>query len=149
MSDHEAKGPDLDGRVEVRRTVPADAEDVYRAWTDPSLLSRWMSPSGSAETEVDLRIGGRFRVVMRGEGRTIEHTGEYLELEPGRRLAFTWTSPYTGEHPSLVTVTLDGREGRTDVVVTHERLPQDAAESHGRGWGAMIERLEVLLDGGS
>jgi uncharacterized protein YndB with AHSA1/START domain len=108
-----------------------------------------MSPVGSAAAEVDLRVGGRFRVVMTGEGRELEHTGEYLEVDPPRRLVFTWRSPYTGEEPSVVTVTLRPRGEGTELALTHERLPADQVDPHAGGWGRMLERLgDVLADEG-
>lgn len=133
------------GAVEVRRVLPATPEEVFLAWTDPEHLQQWMSPVGAAEADVDLRVGGRFRVVMKGAGLAIEHTGEYLEIEPPERLAFTWRSPYTGDEPSVVTVVLYGRDDGTELVLIHERLPEEKAASHGQGWGQMLDRLAEHL----
>ena len=132
--------------AEVRRVLPATAEEVFAAWTAPDLMARWLSPVGHAEVEVDLRVGGRFRVTMVGEDRRIEHTGAYLEVAPPRRLAFTWASPYTGPEPSVVTVELRPADQGTELVLTHERLPEGQAEPHTGGWGRMLDRLaeEVL-----
>ena len=134
--------------VEVRRVLPAAPRDVFRAWTDPDLLARWMTPVGEAEATVDLRPGGVFRVVMRGEGRTIEHTGEYLEVEPPHRLAFSWLSPYTGGRPTRVTVMFEAAGAETAVTLIHELLPADAVDSHQGGWGRMLERLAAALEQG-
>jgi uncharacterized protein YndB with AHSA1/START domain len=132
--------------LELRRLLPATAEAVFAAWTDPELMGRWLSPVGHAEVEVDLRVGGRFRVAMVGEGRRIEHTGEYLEISPPRRLMFSWRSPYTGPEPTVVTVELRPAEEGTELLLIHERLPEDQVESHSGGWGRMLDRLaeEVL-----
>jgi uncharacterized protein YndB with AHSA1/START domain len=104
-------------------------------------MGRWMSPAGHAEVEVDLRVGGRFRVAMVGEGRRIDHTGEYLEISPPRRLVFSWQSPYTGPEATVVTVQLRPVEDRTELVLTHEGLPDDQVEPHRGGWGRMLDRL--------
>lgn len=132
--------------LELRRLLPATAEEVFAAWTDPELMGRWLSPVGHAEVEVDLQVGGGFRVTMVGEDRKIEHTGEYLEIAPPRRLAFTWHSPYTGPEPTVVTVDLRPAEDGTELLLTHERLPEDQVEPHSGGWGRMLDRLaqEVL-----
>ena len=82
--------------VRIERVVPASPERVFAAWTDPALLARWMSPVGRAEAEVEPWVGGRLRVTMIGPDVRIDHTGVYRELVPGRRLVFTWQSPYTG-----------------------------------------------------
>lgn len=129
------------GTVEVRRSLPAPVEEVFRWWTEPDLLRRWMSPTGSVEAEVDLRVGGAFRIVMKDAGIEIDHFGEYLEIDPPGRLAFTWQSPYTGG-ASLVTVSLerDGDAG-TRLLIVHARLPEDVARAHAGGWTAMAGRL--------
>jgi uncharacterized protein YndB with AHSA1/START domain len=132
--------------LELRRRLPAGADEVFAAWTDPEVMGRWLSPVGHAEVEVDLRVGGRFRLIMGAEDRRLEHSGEYLEIAPPRRLVFTWRSPYTGPGPSLVTVELRPAEDGTELLLTHERLPADQVEPHTGGWGRMLDRLaeEVL-----
>jgi uncharacterized protein YndB with AHSA1/START domain len=129
----------------VRRLLPAPPDRVYAAWTDPATLSRWLSPIGRADAEIDPRVGGRLRVTMIGPDTRIEHTGEYRELVPGRRLVFTWQSPYTGPGPSVVTVDLEATDGGTSLTLAHERLPADQVESHGGGWGLILDRLAEEL----
>ena len=131
------------GTFVVERVIRATPDEVFDAWTTPSRMAAWMSPVGAAEAEVDLRVGGSFRVVM-VEAR-IEHTGEYLEIDPPRRLVFTWVSPFTGGEPSVVTVELHPHEDGTRVVLTHERLPENVVDGHRDGWGTMIERLAGIL----
>ena len=125
----------------IERVLQASPEEVFAAWTTPECMADWMSPSGHAEAEVDLRVDGAFRVVMVGLDSRIEHVGTYLEVDPPRRLVFTWSSPYTGPEPSLVTVELHPHEGGTRLVLTHELLPADVVDSHKSGWGTMLERL--------
>jgi uncharacterized protein YndB with AHSA1/START domain len=134
-----------DETLEIRRLLPAPPERVFAAWTDASWLARWMSPVGHARVEADPRPGGRLRVVMVGDGREIEHLGEFLHVEPPHRLSFTWTSPYTGSRQSRVTIELTATDGGTDLTLRHERLPAGAAASHRGGWGSMLERLADLL----
>jgi uncharacterized protein YndB with AHSA1/START domain len=135
-----------DDALEIRRTLSSPPDRVFAAWTDASWLARWMSPIGHARVEADARPGGRLRVVMVGEGREIEHLGEYLEVEPPHRLSFTWSSAYSGDQPSLVTVEFAGIDGGTELTLRHERLPAGAAASHRGGWGSMLERLAALLE---
>lgn len=137
-----------DSTLEVRRRLRAPVSDVFRWWTDPDLLQEWMSPVGTVEAQVDLRVGGAFRIVMRGEGTVIEHVGEYVVIEPPRRLVFTWASRFTGAEPSLVTVVLepDG-DAATQLRLVHSRLPAGVEDSHRSGWGAMLDRLAGDLAG--
>ena len=129
----------------IERTLAAPAERVFRAWTDPEELIRWLSPSPEGSAEVDLRVGGSFRIVMSGGGREIEHTGEYREVEAPHRLVFTWISEFT-DGESVVTVELHPiAGGHTRLVLRHERLPAEHAESHEQGWGTFIEALKEHL----
>lgn len=134
------------GIIEIRRRLPAPIGEVFRWWTEADLLRQWMSPRGKVDAEVDLRVGGMLRVVMKGEGMVIEHVGEFTEIEEPGRLAFTWSSPYTGARPSLVTVTLepDG-DGATWLRLVHAELPESVAGSHRGGGGAMLHRLEGVI----
>ena len=134
-------------RVEVRieRLLPAPAAAVFAAWTTPELMAGWLSATGQAEVRADVRPGGAFTLVMVGDGARIEHTGEYLVVDPPHRLVFTWRSAYTGERPSLVTVTLEAQGDQTRLVLTHAHLPEEHAESHRDGWGRIVDNLASLL----
>jgi uncharacterized protein YndB with AHSA1/START domain len=138
--------PDVASAVpaRLRRTLPVAPNRVYDAWLDPAILARWMSPVGHAVVSVDPRPGGRFRIVMVGEGREIEHVGEYRELVPGQRLVFTWRSPYTGGD-SVVTVELRGLTAGTELTLVHEGLPAEQVGPHTGGWASMLDRLAAEL----
>jgi uncharacterized protein YndB with AHSA1/START domain len=130
------------GEVEIRRRLPAPISDVFRWWTDAERLAEWMSPVGTVEAEVDLRVGGGFRIVMTSGDIVLDHVGEYLEIEVPTRLVFTWRSPFTGPESSLVSIELerDG-ESATWLRLVHSRLPEAVAPSHRDGWGTMLDRL--------
>ena len=131
--------------VWIERQLLAPPEVVFARWTDPPSMARWLSPTGEAEVEAEVRVGGRFTVVMLGDGTRLQHTGEYLAIEPPRRLSFTWVSPFTGEQPSIVTVELAPSRGGTMLRLTHERLPADEVEPHQGGWGSIIDNLAATL----
>jgi uncharacterized protein YndB with AHSA1/START domain len=134
--------------VRIDRVFSAPPEAVFAAWTDADLLAQWMSPRGHAEVRLDASVGGRLQVVMVDGSMRIEHEGTFLEVLPPRRLRFTWSSPYTGEVPSLVTVELTPVASGTRLVLLHEGLPVEAVTSHGDGWGAMLDRLDGCLGSG-
>jgi uncharacterized protein YndB with AHSA1/START domain len=130
----------------VRRFLPVLRERVFAAWLDPASLAQWMRPSGmtDATAEVDPRVGGRFRIVMiRGRER-FEHTGEYLTIQPPGRLAFTWISQATDHKPTEVTIEFLERQGGTELVLTHRRLPGAQVESHRAGWTDVMRMLELI-----
>jgi uncharacterized protein YndB with AHSA1/START domain len=131
--------------IEVQRVLPAPIDEVFRWWTEPELLARWMSPIVQVEAEVDLRVGGQLRIVMRDGPIEIAHDGKYVEIDRPTRVVFTWQSRFT-EGASLVTVNLEAEgDSSTRVLIIHSQLPSSAAESHGGGWAAMLTRLELEL----
>jgi uncharacterized protein YndB with AHSA1/START domain len=133
--------------VRIERRFAASPERVFRSWLDADLVARWMSPIGQAEAELEPWIGGRLRVTMVGDDMRLEHTGEFREVDPPHRLVFTWTSPYTGPEPSLVTIELRAAGTGTELVLVHERLPADVVAPHASGWGTMLDRLAALIGG--
>jgi uncharacterized protein YndB with AHSA1/START domain len=133
------------GTIEVRRLIAASVVEVFRWWTEPELLRRWMSPVGSVDATIDLRVGGSFRIVMKDGQVEIAHEGEYLEIDPPRRLVFTWRSRYT-DGASLVAVSLEPEgPSATNLAIVHSRLPEAVAPGHQSGWGAMLNRLTQEL----
>ena len=61
--------------VVVTREYDAPAIDVFRAWTEPPIMRRWLA----AIAESDVRVGGRYRLENRGEDGVVHaFAGEYL-----------------------------------------------------------------------
>ena len=135
--------------LRIVRVLPASPEEVFDAWTDPESLAVWMAPGSVRRSvvEADARVGGRFRIVMKGPDCDHEHTGEYLVVDRPRRLVFTWISQATQGRPTTVSVELRARgRGETELTLTHEGLPDDAAAaSHRSGWGDIVQRLAAEL----
>lgn len=137
--------------IRLTRTFEASPDRVFRAWTEPQALRRWLSPGTheTASAEVDLRVGGAYRIAMRrlADGVTAHVTGTYREIRPPERLAFTWRWedwPEDGE--SLVTVELRDLGGSTEMVLTHERFPSVASrDGHARGWEECFDKLANAL----
>jgi uncharacterized protein YndB with AHSA1/START domain len=115
--------------------IAAPAQVVFSYFTDPARMVRWM---GSAAV-LDPRPGGTFRVEM--EGRVV--VGEYLELDPPRRIVFSWG--YEGSEleagSTRVEVTLGPDGDGTSLVLLHHGLPDALRDIHQRGWGHFLDRL--------
>jgi uncharacterized protein YndB with AHSA1/START domain len=134
-------------RAHVKRVIRAPAAEIFEAWTNPSAMAQWMTPSGTATAEVDLRVGGRFRLVMADEHLRIEHTGEYRVIQPPVLLIFSWRSEFTGMQDTLVTVRLTEKSSReTEIEVMHEFTTDGEAISHTGGWNQLLTRLQALLE---
>ncbi len=133
--------------VRISKIMPARREDVFNAWLDAEGMRTWMCPGDIKETdvEIDARVGGKFRLVMHGDENDYEMTGEYVEIDPPSRIAFTWVS-HTAVAGSLVTLEFHDRGEETELVLTHERLPDtDVAAQHESGWASILENLAGRL----
>ncbi len=136
------------GKVVVKRTIPATVDELFDAWLDPESLAQWMRPGIDALSTAtgDARVGGAFEVVMHHPDGPKRHHGEYRVIERNRKLVFTWISDATHHAETLVTVDFHPSISSTEIVLTHERMPDhDAAVGHGRGWTAALALLETLL----
>lgn len=137
--------------LQLERTFEAPPARVFAAWTDPQLLKRWWGPPGSTvvEVEVDLRVGGRYRLALQVSGQTTYYvTGTYRTIEPPHRLAFTWRweNEEIDEGRSLVTIEFRANEGKTDLRLTHAQLPtEESRQSHAEGWRGILDELDDFL----
>jgi uncharacterized protein YndB with AHSA1/START domain len=135
----------------LTRFYPVEPEKVWRAWTDAQALKRWWGPGGAepvALAELDLRKGGRFRIVFGGaQGSDHEVQGTYKEVLPNRKLVFTWTWPRTTpERESVVTIELKEVPRGTELLFRHEQLYDESVrDGHRRGWTESFAKLERLL----
>jgi uncharacterized protein YndB with AHSA1/START domain len=95
----------------------------------------------------DFRVGGKYRIEMdRGDGTIFVAFGQYLEIEPPRRLVFTWSSAVPKVKRSVVTIVLEPVGRATELTLTHELLPDtDEGRAHGIGWEGSLANLERYL----
>jgi uncharacterized protein YndB with AHSA1/START domain len=142
-----------DRTLRIERSFQAPIEAVFGAFTSEEVLRRWWHAGHDWETtaaEVDLRIGGKVRVVMRDPHKDADHGGGgvYTEVEPPTRLAFTWV--WDGDsRETLIEVDLSERDGVTSVRFTHSGLWDDEAlRDHEDGWNRLFDNLESALEGG-
>ncbi|MEO8079035.1 MAG: SRPBCC domain-containing protein [Caldimonas sp.] len=138
--------------LQMSRFIRASRERVYDALVREDLLRLWKCPRGMTVTEIDVdhRVGGAWRLVMRSrDGSLFKIRGVYCELEPPRRVAYTWQweeGPMPGP-TTLVEVDLSERDGGTLLEMRHSGFPAQAAlAGHERGWNSTYARLVDLLD---
>jgi uncharacterized protein YndB with AHSA1/START domain len=138
--------------VRIERTFAASAEDVFDAWTSPEVMRRWFHPApdwDTPEAEVDLRVGGKIRVVMRKpDGTEVEAQGEYTLIDRPRRLAMTWTFD---DHPSneqLIELSFSESEGSTTVLMVNSGISTDERRNaQDWGWRGCLDELERVVAG--
>jgi uncharacterized protein YndB with AHSA1/START domain len=138
--------------LQIERTVQAPVEKVFDAWTSEEVMRRWWHVEVGWETsaaEVDLRVGGAVRVVMRdpAKGQDVGGGGTYTEIDPPHRLAFTWT--WDGDtRRTLIEIDFEEVDGATNVRFTHGLLwDEEAVRGHEYGWNKVFDNLEHELEG--
>ena len=135
----------------VRRQVEiaATPETVWELLVDPVKALRWWGIGA----ELDPRPGGAIRVHVI-PGSVV--SGEFVEVDPPRRLVYTWGWAEGGGGPELVPpgsstveIELEPVEGGTSLTLVHRGLPnEEAAGAHGAGWDNYLPRLAVAAAGG-
>jgi uncharacterized protein YndB with AHSA1/START domain len=133
----------------VTRTFNAPARIVFEAWTRPELFKRWWVPKSMGMSltscEMDVRVGGRYRLEFDYQGSTSAFFGTYKEVTPHSRLV--WTNEESADG-SITTVTFEETAGKTRLVM-HELFPsKEALEAAGGAADAMDEtfgQLDELL----
>src|SRR6266550_1185671 len=103
--------------VRIERTFAASAEDVFDAWTSPEVMRRWFHCAPDWETpvaEVDLRVGGVVRVVMRRpDGTEAGAQGQYTLVDRPHRLMMNWTFDDDPSNEQLIELSFSESEGLT------------------------------------
>ncbi len=137
----------------IERTFQAPAERVFDAWTSEEVMRRWFHGEHAWETpvaEVDLRLGGNVRVVMRDPEKGVEHGGggHYTEIDPPHRLAFTWVWDNDEEsRETLMELDFEEVDGATTVRLTHSNLrDRESVVSHEGGWSNALDNLGRALE---
>lgn len=129
----------------VTRTFKAPPRIVFEAWTKPELFKRWWVPKSAGlsllSCELDVRVGGRYRLVFAYEGSTMEFFGRYVEVTPHSRLA--WTNDEGDEEGAVTTVTFEEKGGQT-LLVIHDLYPSKEALEASGSMDAMPETLDQL-----
>jgi len=131
--------------LEVSVHIAAPPETVFPYFTDPARYIHWMGGNAT----LDPVPGGEYRVGLRGG---VQAAGVFLEIDPPRRVVFTWG--WTGDHPvppgtTRVEITLQEQDGGTFVLLRHHGLPSDEQRNqHRSGWALYLGRLRIRAEGG-
>jgi uncharacterized protein YndB with AHSA1/START domain len=136
--------------VRIERTFAAPAEDVFDAWTSAEVMRRWLHCAPDWETpqaEVDLRVGGKVRVVMRRpDGTEAGARGEYRLIERPHRLVMTWTFDDEPSNEQLIELSFSEAEGSTTVLLVNSGISTDPRRAgQDWGWRGCLDQLERAL----
>lgn len=151
--------PPTDLHVHISRFLRAPRERVFAAWTEADQMAQWKGPANFVclEAESDPRVGGRFRVVMRGtppprngevqQERTSSVYGEYLEIRPPEFVRYSWNPDWSPGEQSVVTVRLHEENGGTRLELIHEGFASvESANGHSHGWNGALDKLATFVE---
>lgn len=135
-------------KITIERLVKADPETVWRAWNEPEDIKRWNAASDdwhTTQSEVDLRVGGRFssRMEAKDGSAGFDFAGTYTEVEPARRLAFRMDDDRE--------VTVEFVAGPEGVLVreTFDAEAENDPEFQRRGWQAILDNFARHVEAGT
>lgn len=143
-------------KVQISKVIRAKRQRVFDAWTKPETIQQWFGPKRMtmATASTDLRVGGGYRIELRGaecadgqSGSVSVATGVYREIVPNELLSFTWKGNWEPVEETLVTVKFKDVEDGTEVVLIHERFSTaESAEGHKHGWTESLDKLAVFCE---
>lgn len=137
--------------LHLERALPASRPAVFAAATEPDRLAEWWGPMGftAPRVEVDLRVGGRYRIAMKPPGAGVFHlTGRFEQVEPPRALVYTfrWEQPDPDDRETLVRLRLLDDPLGTRLTVEQGAFATEARRAlHRQGWSESLDRLGAYL----
>jgi uncharacterized protein YndB with AHSA1/START domain len=145
--------PSPDTTLYMKRTFAVPRAKVFEAWTKPEVLRQWFAAGDEyigSIAEVDLRVGGAFRIAMKHVTKGVEHTayGTYREIVPNERLVFSfaWEEDPTKEE-TLITIEFRDAADGTEMNFKHDLFSTTKLrDEHGAGWALCFERMEKTLN---
>jgi uncharacterized protein YndB with AHSA1/START domain len=139
------EAPDV---IHLARRFRAPAERVFHAWLEPEVAGRWLFATAfqpMTDVHIDPRVGGSFRLADGQNGARTEHTGEYVEIVPHRRLVFTLAMPDRPRVVTRVTAEISPRKTGCELALTHENVPPDRADQTEARWTGVLYGLDETL----
>ena len=138
-----------EGNILASVEIAAPAGRAFQPLTSAEIASWWVKPDvfETREWTGDVRIGGRWRASgVRVDGTPWTLEGEFLEVDPPRRLVHTWQPPGAPGTPSVVTYLLEVIEGGTRLTLRHTGvMPADACMGACMGWESCLAHLAMRV----
>jgi uncharacterized protein YndB with AHSA1/START domain len=132
--------------INLTRLIEAQPEEVYEVWLDQSCPgSPWF---GVPKVILNPQIDGLFYSMYKIEAREIAHYGRFIDLNRPSKIQYTWVSEATHGLETLLTVSFEPMNGRTQVSVNHSNVPDDeAGKRHQHAWGFVLNRIASHFKG--
>lgn len=118
-------------RLHLERVLPARPARVFEACVEPDQLARWWGPAGftAPSIELDPRVGGSYRIAMQPpEGELFYLSGEFREVDPPGRLAYTfrWEDPDPNDQETVAELSFNDLDGSTRLVLDQGAFATEA-----------------------
>lgn len=137
--------------LEIKRVLPAGRSIVFRACSEALELAKWWGPKGftTPRLEFEPRVGERYRIEMQPpQGERFHLTGEFLEVDPPTRLAYTfaWEDPDPDDVENRVALSFRDLGASTEVALTQGPFrTRERLALHHDGWTDSFDKLERLV----
>lgn len=133
-------------KIAVRTTVNAPIGEVWRYWTEPEHITKWMNASDDWHTSVsenDLRVGGKFLSRMEAKDGSFgfDFSGVYDEVKLNEVIS------YTIGDGRKVKITFIDEESKTEIIETFEAENTHSIEQQQQGWQAILDNFKKYTEG--
>jgi uncharacterized protein YndB with AHSA1/START domain len=141
--------PEENTTLVIRKIISASAERLFAAWTEPEQLKQWWGPESvtCVEAEVDLRVGGHYRIGNQlPDGKIVWISGSFRLIDRPHKLVYSWR--VGADSPEeLVTVTFrTTKPNECHVTIMHERIPdRRTRDTHEQGWLGCLTKLASYI----
>lgn len=135
------------------RIINGPVSLVFEAWSNPEIFQKWWVPKSAPikleSCEMDIRTGGKYRLVFKAGDQSVAFYGKYLEVTPNKRMV--WTNEEGGEEAATITTVTFEETSASTLVTVHDLYPSKAAldqaiaEGSTGGLPEQFEQLEQLI----
>ena len=138
-----------EGKLNIKRTLDAPIDLVWKVWADPQQAKHWWGPRGfkTPIVELDERPGGKWRALMIGpDGTELWQHGVYREIVPKKRTVYTFIWDREPDHEMLVSVDFAAKGKKTEIAFEQTGFASDGErDGHRGGWNESFDRLAEYL----
>jgi uncharacterized protein YndB with AHSA1/START domain len=139
-----------DGKFEaitITRRFKATPERLFEAWVNPEVASKWLMTTKKSQTQydLDLRVGGEYSIIRQTDDKFYTAVGKYLEVDPPRRLVYTFCMPQFAVDVGIITVEIEPEGDGSRLTLTQSGNRPGYEDSTRSGWGKMFDLLEKAL----
>jgi uncharacterized protein YndB with AHSA1/START domain len=131
--------------VLIERTMNANVQLLWAAWTEPRFVSRWFGsdPNGTVlSAEIDLKVGGTYKISFQdSDGKLHTAFGNYLEVTPFSKLHCTWEWESEPGHVSELSLEFVQQQEVTLLILTHDKLNPNSLHGYKEGWNGTLDKI--------